>query len=177
MGLKIIFLDIDGVMNSDLFSQKRNQEQRKKKRYKGDNIDEQCVEYLNELIKDTGAKVVISSSWRKDGIDYCRKHLEAKGFVGEIIDITPNLRHEGCLRGNEIYHWINKNTEILGVKNGSDFKEYVIFDDDSDMLLWQQDNFILVDSHCGLTPNQCYRAKFILCRDMTFSDSFNSDRK
>jgi len=175
--MRIIFLDIDGVLNSQLFYTERSQCQRASDGA-GADIDERCVNYLNSLIAETGAKVVISSTWRSDGLEYCKTALEAKGFVGEIIDVTPHLRHEGCLRGNEIYHWIQKNSEMLcGSTNGSDFKEYVIFDDDSDMLYWQRNNYIQIDAYCGLTPNQCYRAKFILCRDMTFGDSFGNNIK
>lgn len=172
--MKIIFLDIDGVMNHQLYYREKSQHERHNS---GDiyDIDPVSVGFLNTLIDQTGAKVVISSTWRHSGIEYCRTALLAKGFQGEIIDITPNLRHEGCLRGNEIYHWININSEMLcGTPNGSDFKEYVILDDDTDMLYWQGNNFIQIDPYAGLTPNHCYRAKFILCPTMTFSDSFNT---
>jgi len=178
--MKIIFLDIDGVLNNQIFYTERSQGERNPDGVKtlGGDIDERCVALLNHLIEQTGAKVVISSTWRHSGIEYCREHLEAKGFKGEIIDVTPGLRHEGCVRGNEIHHWINKNAEMLcGSRVGADFKEYVIFDDDGDMLLWQRNNFILVDSYCGLTPNQCYRAKFILCPEMKYSDSFNKTKE
>lgn len=172
--MKIIFLDIDGVLNNQIFYTEKNQSERHNYNPIGSDIDERCVSYLNQLIVDTDAKVVISSTWRSSGLEYCKQHLEAKGFIGDIIDVTPMLRHESCLRGNEIYDWINKNSQMLcDSNNGSDFKEYVIFDDDSDMLYWQRNNYIQVDPYCGLTPNQCYRAKFILCPDMTFSKSFN----
>ena len=36
---------------------------------------------------------------------------------------------------------------------------YVIIDDDSDMLLWQANHFFQTDSYSGLTPNICYRIK------------------
>lgn len=173
--IKVIFLDIDGVLNSQIFYTERNQEKREKNSPFGANIDERCVGYLNQLIADTGAKVVISSTWRIDGLEYCKSHLEAKGFKGEIIGITPHLRHLGGFRGNEIHQWISENAEMLcGSRVNGDYKEYVIFDDDSDMLYWQRNNYIQVDAYCGLTPNQCYRAKFILCPDMTFGNSFKS---
>lgn len=179
--MKIIFLDIDGVLNSQLFYKgerkrikKRNKEQDRFD-YHQNQIDETSISFLNGLIAETGAKVVISSTWRMGNtIDYLRELFKSKGFTGEIIDFTPILNYEGALRGNEIYAWINKNSEMLcGSPSGSDFKDYVIFDDDSDMLYWQRNNYIKVDSYCGLTPNQCYQAKFILCKDMTFSKSLN----
>lgn len=161
--MKIIFLDIDGVLNSQLFYTEKRQVDRHKEKEFGSDIDERCVDYLNVLIKNTRAKVVISSTWRASGLEYCKQHLEASGFKGEIVGLTPHLRHEGCVRGNEIYHWINENSDMLyGKPYGSDFKDYVIFDDDSDMLLWQQHNYIHVDGYCGLTPNNAYKAERIL---------------
>lgn len=176
--MKIIFLDIDGVLNSQIFYTEKSQNQRHKERELGADIDERCVRYLNDLIEKTGAKVVVSSTWRNAGLQYCKEQLEAKGFRGEIIDITPVYTENYCVRGNEIYAWIQENSEMLcGSPVGADFKEYVILDDDSDMLYWQRNNYIQVDAYCGLTPNQCYRAQFILCPDMKFSQSFNIDKK
>lgn len=44
-------------------------------------------------------------------------------------------------------------------KHSFEFSDYVIFDDDSDMLLWQKDNFIKIDDYCGLTPSAIYKAE------------------
>lgn len=154
MSIKIIFLDIDGVLNHEQFYKERYE-----KKGSGD-IDPKSVANLNSLIENTGAKVVISSTWRHSGIDYCRKSLEEVGFVGEIIDITPNLRGEGCLRGNEIHKWIKDNEELVGPYY--QFTEYVILDDDSDMLYWQRNNFLLIDRFVGLTMGSVFQATKIL---------------
>ena len=39
------------------------------------------------------------------------------------------------------------------------YNNYAIIDDDSDMLLWQKDNFFQTDSYSGLTPTTCYKIK------------------
>jgi hypothetical protein len=83
-----------------------------------------------------------------------------KGFIGEIIGHTPILG-EYTVRGNEILAWIEQNKNLIG-KFRHDFNNYVIFDDDSDMLYWQRNNFLLVDGYVGLTPNLCYKAEWIL---------------
>ncbi len=181
--MKVIFLDIDGVLNSEIFYRereiKRNAEGKRESEdredYHLEQIDARPIQFLNSLIEETGAKVVISSTWRMGNtMPYLQNLLDKKGFKGEIIAFTPILKYEGALRGNEIYLWIQQNAEMLcGSRIGADFKEYVIFDDDSDMLWWQRNNYIKVDAYCGLTPNQCYQAKYILCRDMTFSKALN----
>lgn len=161
--MKIIFLDFDGVLNHEAFYKERF-----KKRYEEgamshpySEVDPKSVANLNSLIEDTGAKVVISSTWRHSGLDYCKDVLEFHGFKGEIIDITPNLRSDNCLRGNEILKWVKDNEELIGGRYYN-FTEYVILDDDSDMLYWQRNNFLLIDRFVGLTMGDVFRAKRIL---------------
>lgn len=54
-----------------------------------------------------------------------------------------------CVRGNEINKWIRNNNDVLG--SYLEFKNYVILDDDNDMLLTQKDNFIQTNHLFGLT--------------------------
>lgn len=158
---KVIFLDIDGVLNHQQFYEYRkdNPEKFKELVYPLNQIDPKCVEYLNMLIEDTGAKIVVSSTWR---INHTKEELQNilgyHGFKGEIIDVTPNLSYEGYVRGNEIKAWIDKN---INYEDKDNFR-YVILDDDSDMLLWQQHNFICVDYFIGITPKTIYKATQIL---------------
>ena len=59
---KIIFLDIDGVLNSV--------EYRKRIQCTGRvEMDPQLLSLLADLVNKTGAKLVISSTWRIGGID------------------------------------------------------------------------------------------------------------
>jgi hypothetical protein len=128
--MKIVFLDIDGVLNSVPFMealQARLKAEGKPllTRYM---IDPVPVARLNTLLKETGAKVVVSSSWRKlfdtEGL---QRVLDAQGFEGEIIDVTPDLSYDPAgerERGHEIEKW---------VEDHSPDATFVIFDDDSDM--------------------------------------------
>lgn len=143
----IIFLDIDGVLNSTCFFRKDNEFERSDHRSQ---LDPQAISYLNEI---ADWNFVLSSTWRKF---YDRgemnKLLNDMGFKGTIIDYTPDLNWQGSIRGNEIMVWMRENK--LG-----DSKKYAIFDDDSDMLYWQRNNFVHVDNHFGLGPNHVWRAK------------------
>lgn len=160
--MKIIFLDIDGVLNSTTYFMSNKDELKKKTDYKPSyDLDPNAINLLNNLIAETGAKVVVSSTWRSGKEkEELQSILEEKGFKGEVIDKTPYGCYM-CVRGNEIYRWLCDNEKIIG-KRVSDYDEYVILDDDSDMLYWQRNNFILVDGWVGLTPNICYRARKIL---------------
>jgi hypothetical protein len=138
---KIIFLDIDGVLNTFTDETPRS-------RYP---LLPRCVENLNKIIRETQAKIVVSSTWRflfKTPKDL-EKVLKESGFEGEIFDFTDSLPNYYSVRGNEIKKWLEDHEELLGVPY-YDFSSYIILDDDSDMLLEQKDNFIHVNNLIGI---------------------------
>jgi hypothetical protein len=146
--MKIIFLDVDGVLNYSRMD-------------KDDHIEtpsgllsKRCVGLFNEITNRTGAKIVVSSTWRLDGISVFDS-LKAGGVTGEFIGLTGR-GCRCCLRGNEIRQWISDNKDIIGCQS-YDFDSYVIIDDDSDMLLWQQNNFFNTDHFVGLTEKTVYK--------------------
>lgn len=161
--MKVIFLDIDGVLNHEAFYRERFEKKHDESvvEYPYSEIDPKCVDHLNNLVENTGAKIVISSTWRHSGLEYCKNALVSHGFKGDIIGVTPSSRCNMCLRGNEILDWIKKNEELIGCSYYN-FTEYVILDDDSDMLYWQRNNFLLIDRFVGLTMGDVFRAKKIL---------------
>lgn len=155
--LKVIFLDIDGVLNNQLMFETREAIIKTP----GGNLSRTCVAAFNKLIADTGAKIVLSSTWRTD--TDIEDYLKEAGLEGEIIGKTPVLRDCFTLRGNEIHAWIVENKEYLGAEY-YDYHSFVILDDDSDMLLWHRENFFHTDNYCGLTPTIAYRAARFLNR-------------
>lgn len=167
--MKIIFLDIDGVLNHQAFYSKRY-ELMKAKNYSVEHpLSEFCpdsINNLNTLIAETDAKVVISSTWRMGRtVDELQSILNCVGFIGEVIGCTPNLKGDDCMRGNEIHKWIKDACKTMPEFEGVDyynFTEYVILDDDSDMLYWQRNNFLLIDRFVGLTMGAVFQAKKIL---------------
>lgn len=170
--MKIIFLDIDGVLNYELMWKEKRQADRYKELPKdapdgAHDICEKKIDLLNSLVRETKAKVVISSTWRRSNtVDELRNLFYYKGFNGIIIDSTPSLYfanenyNYSVPRGCEIKAWLEMNKEILGDKMSK--VRYVIFDDDSDMMYWQRANFFRVDPYCGLTPNIIHRAAMFL---------------
>lgn len=158
--MKLIFLDIDGVLNSQLwFVRTKGSRER-------DDLDTTAIGFLNNLIAATDAKVVVSSTWRLGRtVEELQAVLDRNGFKGEVIGKTEDLRYvtdgDCIVRGNEILKWMKDHPVELGCAYW-EYKDYVIFDDDSDMLYWQKDNFLLIDPYVGLTPNVVYKAKKIL---------------
>lgn len=171
--MNVIFLDIDGVLNCELhyrskqFTDYRDAKKQLRKDVKADRIDRDeyyksqlCTErmgWLNDLCADTDSVVVISSTWRHGKTpEQLQEILSNSGATFKVIDKT---KHFGNLRGPEIYQWIQDNSHPRFGILPSDFKSYVIIDDDSDMLIWQLPHFFQTDCYSGLTPNICYRIR------------------
>lgn len=145
----IIFLDIDGVLNSKIYYETLNKE----RTTRHDDICPERLKWLNKLCLETDSLVVITSTWRiGKSIEELRKIFFDCGSTFYILDKTKVTGYE---RGTEISLWLEENRHIK-------FKNYVIIDDDSDMLLEQQQHFFQTDNYVGLTPNVCYRIKRFL---------------
>jgi len=119
--MKIIFLDIDGVLNSRVYDRKRNWNEQT-------DIDETRLPLIKEIVDATDAKIVLSSTWRQhwdkdpnrcdvDG-RYINKTFAKFGLA--IFDKTPYLGNT-ALRREEISKWL-KETE-------QDIEAFVIIDD------------------------------------------------
>lgn len=129
----IVFLDIDGVVNSSDFYFRRLAAGNPRGNRTTDEIDPDAVERLNRLLSASGAVVVLSSSWRRlHSREEMQEILEARGFAGQIVDYTPDLTRKSqtgdiwisTQRGDEIAQWREDNRHV---------GPYVVLDDDGDM--------------------------------------------
>lgn len=158
MATKLIFLDIDGVLNSEVFFVE--------KRTKGSHemIDKDCISLLNQL---EGAAVVVTSSWGENN-GKTTEDLNAAGLKLPILGYTTKLHYEfeWACRGNEIEKWLRRTYGGMGTMFGHEYEsaiyDYVIFDDDADMLLGQANHFIRVNRYTGLTQEDIDKARKIL---------------
>lgn len=116
--MKVVFLDIDGVLNSIRYDRQRTDNQ--------GNIDETRLLLIKGLVDATNACIVLTSSWRKhwekdaarcDAIGRELNEIFAKHQV-QIYDKTVALPNKD--RAQEIRIWLNLQEEV---------EEYVIFDD------------------------------------------------
>lgn len=149
--MKILFLDVDGVINSEDYAVYRYAA----KKYDSDEfIDERAVAFLNYIIDKTQAKIVLSSSWRGN-FDETYERLKKVGFKYNFFDKTPYL--ESRHRGSEIQKWIDEYE-----KTHKPLESYVILDDDDDMLDEQSEHFVHCNCVHGLTWHDCYKAIEIL---------------
>jgi len=155
MTTKLIFLDIDGVLNNDSDEILRLG---KGSPLEGAHYCPTLVEKLNKIVSLTGAKIVLSSTWRL-GLTLCevKSMLEEMSIQGEVVGMTENYNNGFVFRGNEIYKWIKDNKDLIG-KPYYEYQDYVILDDDSDMLYWQRNNFVQTHGLKGLTNSNVMEA-------------------
>ena len=155
---KIIFLDIDGVLNNTALGIKSRDTWRLFNDIDtvGGELSSINIKNLNDITDQTKADIVISSSWRiLYDIHELRDILHTAGVTGNIIDFTQNLPGRGIRRGNEIQCYIE---DHYPWKKGIGYDvKYAIFDDDSDVLYWHRDSFFWCDPACGLSQNIAYK--------------------
>ena len=154
--MNIIFLDIDGVIQSPRYCVA---------------IDETgwlsafepaAMHMVQRLALDAKAQIVISSSWRIGATDRQLKQLFrccgfkqiATSFHGDWQ--TKQINGFSSKRGHEIAEWLSRHPEV---------ERYVILDDDSDMLPEQAESFVHTDSHNGMLLQHYDAARKILGLD------------
>ena len=129
--MKIIFLDIDGVLNTyQTFKDIKLEEELTGIRRVAIDLDK--VLLLKEIVDKTGAKLVLSSDWRKHGKmkkgRLCTKNQNLFDILSilfdnglNIYDITPRLRKEN--RELEIRKWLDDNRDL-------NIESFIVLDDE-----------------------------------------------
>ena len=161
--MKTLFLDVDGVLNSEKFWEEQSQAFRYTTALNQGktrdqikviaNIDLVAVERLNILVARTNVEIVVSSTWRSNrNIPYLLRYA---GIKKPIYGITPFSKDRH--RGTEIKKWLDDHPEIT---------HYVILDDDNDMLEEQMEYLIQTNEKVGLTMENVDRAVEILNKEI-----------
>ena len=116
--MKIIFLDFDGVLNSHKYMGSDAYKKETQGMTGGQvmklahhaHIDPAALKILNKLVDQTGATVVVSSTWRIIySVEELNKMCKARGATFTIVDKTPELPRrfsEFIPRGKEIAHYL-----------------------------------------------------------------------
>lgn len=122
--MKVLFLDIDGVVNSRSTTDFRNNLWP---------VDPYMAFLIGKIQLDTDCKVVLSSSWRyhPDGVEAAKK-------IVDILDVTPKTNGR---RGDEVQAWLDAHPEV---------ETYAIVDDDSDF--HEDQHLFKTTFETGITP-------------------------
>lgn len=103
--MKVIFLDIDGVLNSEAYFATADLDTLP--------IDTACLPLLRSLIEQSGATIVLSSSWKRGWTDDCAlaRLFHAEGII--VGDVTPTLGTKQA----EITAWLadHSNTDRFAI--------------------------------------------------------------
>ena len=161
----ILFLDIDGVLNSEDYANLYTEKEWDNLTYIERHIDDKAVQLINYICDNTKAQVVISSTWRCGrSIEQLQNILDFRGATFKIIDKTPE--HDISYRGYEIDAWISKNRSKDKDGNYFEFTNYAILDDDiEDMLIKQKDNIFKINRFTGITRKDADRIVEFLSKE------------
>lgn len=126
----------------------------------GCDISPILVDKLRSIVKNTECEIVLSSTWRlgSDWIGTLGKH----GYpLDELPIISRTPRFPGEYRGLEIESWLEEQLnfqplfwdrdKLIGNCQSAGLFNYLILDDDSDMLFNQHYNFICTPHELGIT--------------------------
>lgn len=162
---KVIFLDFDGVLNTENYQARLRREGKPQWDDFGQLFDPEAVENL-KMVLDTipDALVVINSSWKLEGFDRMKELWKARCLPGRIHSCTPDYvpdlmnidleNYENITllagKGNEVKQWIELNAPC-GCK-------YVIFDDMPVFLPEQEEHLVCTDPRYGITVEEAAAA-------------------
>lgn len=159
---KFCILDFDGVINSSKFINDYLEffkQPTEKTYYITEHLDPLAISRVNTIIQKTGAKVILSTAWRKAfNLDRLRQILEHRGFVGEIIGETPILNTDRFL---EIQSWLDS--------NNINPEDIVIIDDMPDMA-HLNNRFVKTSFDSGILDEHVQAAIKLLNFDKEFED-------
>ena len=164
--MKIVFLDIDGVLNCE-GSRSRCVG------YRG--IDDKKVENLAKIVKATGAEIVLISTWKED---WRKTDKSRQGMMANYLD--KKLKKQGLTALDKTRDYVGKRhlsrgEGILDYLMRNEAESYVILDDfqfdyDSCGLT---DRYVKTDNYNGgLTEILAQKATEILKRGQTNNKSF-----
>ena len=172
--MKLLFLDVDGVLNSSrsvlaripLQNEARAQLENLYKedgeipfgvKYTLDTVDPIAVGLVNRLTRESGAQIVLSTSHRSMFLDggtlyggkqhmfMLRLYFKAMGIEAPIYGITQKLHVD---RGTEVKKWLDDHRQLV--------THYVILDDGRDFHSSQP--LVWCDPHVGFSHANYFAA-------------------
>lgn len=137
--MKVIFLDIDGVLNTNSDREILNDK----------------VKLLSELVSKTGADVVLSSSWR---YGWNQPELNKPGT--RIYRLKQLLKNNGIVIKDTIGLDLTKSMQIKNYLNTNMISNYIVLDDEP----IDAGNLVKTNGDVGLTQFDCQKAAQLLLK-------------
>ena len=167
---KVIFLDFDGVLNTEEYFASLEEKGLPTEDAFGTLFCPNAVRNLQQIIDATDALIVVSSSWRFAGLETLKQMWKERALPGTLYDITSLYvaddyicthiedkdfdYHEAMTstREMEISTWLQEHSEVT---------DYVILDD-LDSFRQHEAHFIKINPRIGITNEEIKRAITIL---------------
>lgn len=129
--MKVIFLDVDGVLNSEETFVATHEVYKRTGEHLPD-ICENMVKRLGKIVKATGAVLIMSSSWRGMYFRYLNgePNINCEGLCNmlrkydmDIEGYTPMIYEKGTCnsRGYEIRSWLSEHNDV---------ESFIVLDDE-----------------------------------------------
>jgi hypothetical protein len=138
--MKVIFLDVDGVLNSRPFLEEQL------KSPDPIQFDGLCLHLIESICSAAAASIVVSSSWRcyPDSLAMVMDKVRPVP-IGVTPDLFPPADPESyrIMRGLEVNSWLSAHPEVTS---------YAILDDNDEFLPHQRESFFKTSFESGLTP-------------------------
>jgi hypothetical protein len=149
--MKVIFLDVDGVLNrlDGMYYRKDVGYNLSRNIYPPYPIDKEKIEMVMKLAKETKAKIVLSSSWRREDKGMA-KLVEFGLGIFDTTDKNSYAKREETIKNYLIDNNVNN---------------YVILDDNSDYFFISDEiakHALTIDAYNGLTDSDIEKARDIL---------------
>lgn len=155
--MKIIFLDIDGVLNTDKWEAYMLSQRLPLEDEFGIFFDKEAIDNLAKIIAVTKAEIVIHSTWKLGkSIDWLQLLWKKRSLPGNILGITPDVP-PFYNKMDEIAAWLAANPDI---------SNYVILDDEDEFSSYQRPHLIRIDSVIGITEENVNETVEILLKEM-----------
>lgn len=154
--MKVLFLDVDGVLNSDETTERHDG-------WVG--LDQTLVQRFFSVFTPAaclGWRIVVSSTWRlyPDMFAAVLSLSDSAEFLCNedgTAASTPDLHVSHMARGREIKAWLKDHPEV---------NDYIILDDDRDILKEQLAHALFTDGRKGLTNDDAERLRQRLNSDL-----------
>lgn len=154
----VIFLDVDGVLVTNAtfaarwpLATTRPPTIDEVEAHGATWLDAACVARLNALCADTGAELVVVSSWRRMGLDALRRVLAAGGVTATVRDVVET-KFSADWRAPGTRAWLDER----------DCARWVVIDDEPARHWSQWDAGRIVAPRDGLTDDDVAAARAVL---------------
>lgn len=160
--LGCLFLDFDGVINTFALEGSERYQEALHHPNTFDFCDRHCVEELNQFCLEHAIHIVISSSWRFSGIDFCKKYLHEYG-----LDTTI------CIKDTTQMDWhSSREEEILQYMLQHPIYAYYLILDDMQMPHLQQ-YLVQTDVYRGFDEERKVYAQAMLVKNFPWIQNGN----